>query len=170
MSPKMTAFNHIDARRSRPWQSEEEIRIGWVSGLELELGIHFDAERARKDSSYNNVIIEFKAPGLFKGSKSSAKFKEATESRLLPYILSASNKSGIPSEDYIGIAIDGDHLCFAQVRDGMIHTEHLVPFSKYAVTLVTEAIKADTRRAVTVDNLLADFGHTEVDPKNWTVA
>ncbi len=165
MSPKMTAFNHIDARRSRPWQNEEEIRIGWVSGLELELGIHFDAERARKDSSYNNVIIEFKAPGLFKGSKSSAKFKEATESRLLPYILSASNKSGIPSEDYIGIAIDGDHLCFAQVRDGMIHTEHLVPFSKYAVTLVTEAIKADTRRAVTVDNLLADFGHTSTNAR-----
>ncbi len=116
------------------------------------MGIHFDAERAKKDSSYNNVIIEFKAPGLFKGSKTSAKFKEATNKRLLPYIQREAVKSGIPPEDYIGIAIDGDHLCFAQVRAGAIHTQHLVPFSQYAVKLVIEAIKADTRRAITIEN------------------
>ncbi len=153
------AFDHITARRNRPWQNEEEVRLAWVAGLEAAMSIHFDAERAKKDSSYNNVIIEFKAPGLFKGTKSSAKFKEATDQRLLPYILREATKSGIPTEDYIGIAIDGDHVCFAQVRATVIHSQHLVPFSKYAVALVIEAIKADTRRAITVDNLLADFGH-----------
>jgi len=159
MSTIEIAYGHIVAKRNRPWTNEEEVRLAWVAGLEAAMGIHFDAERAHKDSSYNNVIIEFKAPGFFKGSKSSAKFIEATDKRLLPYIQREAAKSGIPTEDYIGIAIDGEHVCFAQVRAGAIHTQHLVPFSQYAVALIIEAIKADTRRAITVDNLLADFGH-----------
>nr|WP_315467653.1 N-6 DNA methylase [uncultured Undibacterium sp.] len=159
MSITKIAFKHIAAKRKRPWQNEEEVRLAWVAGLEAAIGIHFDAERAKKDSSYNNVIIEFKAPGLFKGSQTSAKFKEATQKRLLPYIQREAAKSGTPTEDYIGIAIDGDHICFAQVRSSIIHSQHLVPFSEYAVALVIEAIKADTRRAITVNNLLADFGH-----------
>jgi SAM-dependent methyltransferase len=166
-NPKMTktAFDHIKARRDRKWQNEEEVRIAWVAGLEKETNIHFDAERAKKDSSYNNVIIEFKAPGLFKGSKTSAKFKEATKLRLLPYILRDAKKTGLPPEDYIGIAIDGDHVCFAQVRDGNIFSQHLLPFSEYAVALVIEAIKADMRRAIAVENLLADFGHKSANAR-----
>ncbi len=133
--------------------------------MEVILDIHFDAERARKDSSYNHVIIEFKAPGLFKGSKKSAKFKEATVQRLLPYILRESNKTGIPTEDYIGIAVDGEHICFAQVKDGELITQHLIPFSEYAVGLVIQAIKTDVRRAITISNLMADFGHGSSDAK-----
>jgi hypothetical protein len=160
MKHNASPFDRIDAKRNRPWANEEEVRLAWVAALEAGLDIHFDAERAKKDSSYNNVVIEFKAPGLFKGSKFSAKFKEATDKRLLPYIKREALKSGIPTEDYIGIAIDGEHVCFAHVRDGAIISENLMPFSPYAVTLVMAAIRADTRRAITVDNLLADFGHT----------
>ena len=40
----------------------------------------------KRDSSYNNVVIEFKGPGLFKGSETSPKFIEATDGRLLKYI------------------------------------------------------------------------------------
>jgi hypothetical protein len=159
VKPEKRAFDLIEAKRRRPWKGEEEVRLAWVAALEAVLGIHFDAERAKKDSSYNNVIIEFKGPGFFKGSKTSSKFKEATVDRLLPYTLREAAKSGISTEDYIGIAIDGEHICFAQVIDGVIHTQHLVPFSEYAVGLVVEAIKADTRRAITADNLMSDFGH-----------
>jgi hypothetical protein len=166
MSSTETAFAHIAAKRNRPWKNEEEVRLAWVAGLEAAMDIHFDAERAKKDSSYNKVIIEFKAPGFFKGSKSSAKFKEATDKRLLPYIQREAAKSGIPAEDYIGIAIDGDHVCFVQVRADTIYSQHLVPFSPYAVTLVIEAIKADTRRAITADNLLADFGHRSANARS----
>ncbi len=137
-----------------------------MAALEAALNVHFDAERAKKDSSYNNVIIEFKAPGFFKGSKTSAKFKEATDQRLLPYIQREAKKSGIPASDYIGIAIDGDHICFAQVRDGTVHTQHLIPFSEYAVGLVIQAIQADTRRAITLDNLIADFGHGSANARS----
>ncbi|CAJ1892511.1 MULTISPECIES: Eco57I restriction-modification methylase domain-containing protein [Aeromonas] len=153
------AFNHISVKRNRPWKGEEEVRIAWVTALEAALGLHFDAERAKKDCSYNNVIIEFKAPGYFKSSKSSAKFKEATDDRLLPYIKREAVKVGIPPEDFIGIAIDGEHICFAQVRDDAIETQHLIPFSEYAVGLVMQAIRSETRRAVSIDNLLSDFGH-----------
>lgn len=159
------AYAHIAARRKRPWKGEEEVRIAWVSALEAALNIHFDTERAKKDGSYNNVIIEFKAPGYFKGNKNSAKFKEATVQRLLPYIQREAKKSGIPASDYIGIAIDGDHVCFAQVCDDVIHTQHLVPFSEYAVGLVIHAIQADTRRAITLNNLIADFGHSAANAR-----
>ena len=160
------AFSAIQAKRQRPWHGEEEVRIAWVSALEAATGLHFDAERAKKDSSYNHVIIEFKAPGLFKGSKTSAKFKEATERRLLPYIQRESEKTGIPEDDFIGIAIDGEHICFAQVQSGTVQTQHLVPFSEYAVELVIQALQADTRRAITIDNLMADFGHGSVNARS----
>lgn len=156
------AFKKIQARRVSPWKGEEEVRVAWVSALEEALGVHFDVERAKKDCSYNNIIIEFKAPGLFKGSKSSAKFKEATQSRLLPYIKREASRSGIPPGDYLGIAIDGDHICFTQVVGDEIEAEHLLPFSEYSVELVLRAFAADTRRAVTTDNLMADFGHGSV--------
>lgn len=160
------AYEFIAAKRNRPWQGEEEVRLAWVSALEAALGIHFDAERAKKDSSYFNVIVEFKAPGLFKGKKASAKFKEATDGRLLPYIQREAKKSGIPQDDYIGIAIDGDHICFVQVVDNVIHTQHLIPFSEYAVGLVIQAIKADTRRAITINHLMADFGHGSINARS----
>lgn len=152
------AFAAISASRIRPWKGEEEVRIAWVSALQASLGMIFDAERAKNDLRYNNVIIEFKAPGLFNGSMKSPKFKEAMELRLLPYIKKAAAESNIPTEDYIGIAIDGEHVCFAHVRDSKIYPEQLIPFSAYAVALVEAALRADTRRAITVGNLLDDFG------------
>lgn len=159
------AFSAIQSKRQRPWHGEEEVRIAWVAALEAATGLHFDAERTKKDSSYNHVIIEFKAPSLFKGSKASAKFKEATEKRLLPYIQREAGKTGIPEDDFIGIAIDGEHICFAQVKSGVIQTQHLVPFSEYAVELVVQALQADTRRAITIDNLMSDFGHGSLNAR-----
>lgn len=152
-------FARIQARRERPWSGEEEVRIGWVAEFESALGVHFDAERAKKDSSYNNIILEFKAPGLFNGKKDGRHFKNAMNERLLPYITRAAEKADCPTEDFIGIAIDGDHICFAHVSSGQIFSEHLLPFSEYSVGLVLSAFRADTRRAVTSENLMRDFGH-----------
>jgi hypothetical protein len=59
------------------WGTEEEVRKGWLKHLENELGITFHAERGRNDASHNQVIIEFKDRGLFKGSTKSRSFKEA---------------------------------------------------------------------------------------------
>lgn len=161
-SQSKSAFDHISERRLRPWKGEEEVRAAWVSGLEAELGIIIDMERARKDSSYNNVIIEFKSPGLFNGSKDSSAFRNAANDRLLPYIHRDAQRTGIAPENYIGIAIDGDHICFGRVVDGGLKADHLLPFSKFSVEIVLDAIRSETRRAVCVDNLIADFGHRSI--------
>ena len=149
----------IILRRKKQWSNEEEVRHAWMKGLEKALPIDLDAERAKRDSSYNNVIIEFKAPAFFKGSDKSAKFIEATEGRLLKYIQRLATEQGIDEKDYIGVAIDGAHVAFAQVQDGKIIHQPLMPFSLLSFQMVVDALKASFRRALTADNLAEDFGH-----------
>lgn len=153
------AYKHIDRKRRIPWQGEEEVRLAWVAALEAATGFDFDAERQKRDSNYNNVIIEFKAPGLFKGSATNAKFAEAMRDRLHPYIQKAAKQTGIPESDFIGIAIDGEHICFAQVLKGKIEHNHLLPFSEQSLGMVVAACQSSTRRAVSSENLIKDFGH-----------
>ncbi len=145
---------------SHAWANEEEVRKGWLKHIENELGITFHAERGRNDASYNQVIIEFKDHGLFKGSTTSAAFKEAIYDRLDKYIRRRSKAEGIPVEDYIGIAIDGAHICFAFIKDGKIKPRNLLPFNAASVELVAQACMDSKRRAVTAENLVEDFGHS----------
>ena len=142
------------------WANEEEVRKSWLKHIETELGISFHAERDRNDASYNQVIIEFKDKGLFKGSYKSPAFREAIYDRLQKYILRKAKGEGVPPEDYIGIAIDGDHICFAFVKDGCISHRNLLPLSPASVNLVAQACLESTRRAVTAENLVEDFGHS----------
>jgi len=159
-------FNQINEKRLRPWQGEEEVRFAWMKAIEDSTGLHLNAERGRKDSSLNHVIIEFKAPGFFKGKKSNPKFIEATKERLLPYIIKESQSTGIPASDFIGIAIDGEHICFTQVIGEQINSQHLIPFSEHAVKSVVDAFRFDTRQALTTDNLLTDFGHSSLNARS----
>lgn len=141
------------------WANEEEVRKSWLKHIENDLGISFHAERGRNDASYNQVIIEFKDYGLFKGTASSASFKEAIFDRLNKYIIKRAKMEGIPPEDYIGIAIDGKHICFAFMKAGQITHRNLLPFNQASVELVAQACFDSKRRAVTADNLVEDFGH-----------
>ena len=139
--------------------NEEEIRLSWVQALEKASGITFDAERGKRDLSYNNVVIEFKDRGKFNGKSTSPAFREAMEERLLPYILRAAQKDHIDERDYIGIAIDGKHIAFAQVVDGAIQPQHLLPVTPVTFGMVVEACRKSFRRAITASNLIEDFGH-----------
>src|ERR1700686_5286139 len=85
--------------------NEEEVRLSWVRALEEALGITFDAERGKRDLSYNNVLIEFKDFGKFNGKTTSPAFREAIDERLLPYIIRTAKAEKIDQSDYIGIAI-----------------------------------------------------------------
>lgn len=38
------------------WQTEEEVRLGWLTELQNKLAITFHAERGRSDADYNQVI------------------------------------------------------------------------------------------------------------------
>lgn len=139
--------------------NEEEIRLAWVRALEEASGVAFDAERGKRDLSYNNVVIEFKNLGKFNGKISSPAFREAMEERLLPYIIHAAKNDHVDERDYIGIAIDGKHLAFAQVVEGEIRPQHLLPVSPTTFGMVVEACRKSFRRAVTARNLIEDFGH-----------
>lgn len=156
---KQSAYISIQEKRLQPWKGEEEVRFAWNKALEDATGLHLFAERDRNDASYNHVIIEYKAPGYFKGKKGSSAFLNATKERLLPYIVKKAAETKIPESDFIGIAIDGEHICFAQVIDGDINTQHLMPFSPESVEMVVDALRSDTRKGLTTENLLADFGH-----------
>ncbi|UVC30404.1 Eco57I restriction-modification methylase domain-containing protein [Pantoea sp. SOD02] len=156
---KQSAYDSIQEKRLQPWKGEEEVRFAWNKALEDATGLHLFAERDRNDASYNHVIIEYKAPGYFKGKKDSSAFHNAINERLLPYIIKKSGETKIPESDFIGIAIDGEHICFAQVIDGIIHSQHLMPFSPESVEMVVDALRSDTRKGLTTENLLADFGH-----------
>lgn len=160
------AFEQINAIRQKPWKNEEEVRVAWVSAINTATGLNLHTERGYKDASLNHVIVEFKAPGLFNGKKNSPKFIEATEHRLLPYIQTESKTTGIPESDFIGIAIDGEHICFTQVINGQIQSQQLIPFSEYAVGMVIDAFISDTRKALTTENLLNDFGHGSANAKD----
>ncbi len=154
-------------RRCKQWANEEEIRHAWMKGLEEALQTDLDAERAKRDSSYNNVVIEFKGPGLFKGSETSPRFKEATEGRLLKYIQRLAAEQGLDEKAYIGVAIDGDHVAFAQVQDGKIIHQPLMPFSTTSFQMVVDALRANFRRAITSENLTEDFGHLSVTGRGF---
>src|SRR5688572_14760172 len=84
--------------------NEEEVRLSWIRALEGSLGITFNAERDKQDLSYNNVVIEFKAPGKFNGKLASPAFRQAIDERLLPYILRSAQRDHRDQSDYIGIA------------------------------------------------------------------
>lgn len=150
-------FKTLEQKRNL-WANEEELRQGWILALSNSLNIDFQAERGKKDSSYNNVVIEFKSRGLFQGKVTSPSFKEAIYERLKPYILKTAAQENIDPSDYIGIAIDGDHIAFAQVVEGEIQHGQLLPFTETAVAMVATACKDAFRRAVVADNLVADFG------------
>ena len=150
-------FKNI-AQDQPSWANEEEIRKSWLKHIENELDITFHAERGRNDASYNQVIIEFKAPNLFKGNMKSAAFKEAIDDRLFKYIRARAKKENIPEEDYIGIAIDGSHICFAFMQKGKIVPRNLLPFNQTSTKLVAQACLDSKRRAVTAENLVEDFG------------
>ena len=156
--PNSKQFKKLRQQLNRA-SNEEEVRLAWVRALEATLGIAFDAERGKRDLSYNNVVIEFKGPGKFNGKIASPVFQEAIHKRLLPYISRTAEDEHIDESDYIGIAIDDSHLAFAQVVDGEITHQNLLPISRRTFGMVVEACRTCYRRAITASNLIEDFGH-----------
>lgn len=155
-------YNQLNRKRL-DWQTEEEVRLGWLTELQNVLGIIFHAERGRSDADYNQVIIEFKNRGLFHGNTSSPKFQEALE-ELSRYISAKSCAEGISVQNYQGIAIDGDSIAFAYIPaegESIVHGP-IMPLSHASVKMVFEACYHSSRRALTAVNLIEDFGHGSI--------
>ena len=155
-------YNQLNRRRLE-WQTEEEVRLGWLTELQNTLDITFHAERGRSDADYNQIIIEFKNVGLFHRNTNSPKFREAM-GELSRYIPAKSRTEGISVQNYQGIAIDGESIAFAYIPgDGEnIVPGPIMPLSPDSVQMVFEACRQSSRRALTATNLIEDFGHGSV--------
>lgn len=154
----LNEYNQLNLERLN-WQTEEEVRLGWLHALREKLNIVFHAERGRSDADYNQVIIEFKNKGLFHSSVNSPKFIEALE-ELSRYIPAKAQQEGISVQNYVGIVIDGDSIAFAHItHDNNIIHGPIMPLSPASVSMVFEACKNSCRRALTAENLIEDFGH-----------
>lgn len=159
------------SKRTATWVSEEEVRVQWIKAIENSLGVELDAERNRKDANYNNVIIEFKSPGLFKGKITSPAFKKATQEQLPKYIQAAALKDGLALQEYHAIAIDGNHISFAYIdKSGVLRHQPLIPFGRNAFDLVLGLVEKGHRRAMVSENLSEDFGHSSQVGQGMTQA
>lgn len=145
--------------RSKNCALEEELRIAWTTTFDS-VGIEFHAERDRNDLVRNQVIIELKNKGYFKGRTTSPDFKNAVYDRLYKYIKRRAKAEGLSQEEYTGIATDGDHIVFCFMKDDKITHQDLMPLSEVSVTKVLKALQSNKRRALTKQNLIEDFGHT----------
>lgn len=159
-------YNQLNRKRL-DWQTEEEVRLGWITELQNTLGITFHAERGRSDADYNQVIIEFKNVGLFHSTNTSPKFREAME-ELSRYIPAKAQSEGIGVQNYQGIAIDGESIAFAYIpgEGENIVLGPVMPLSPDSVQMVFEACRQSSRRALTATNLIEDFGHGSVTGRN----
>lgn len=144
------------------WQTEEEVRLGWLTELQNKLAITFHAERGRSDADYNQVIIEFKNVGLFHHSETSPKFLEALE-ELSRYISAKAQEDNIDIQNYQGIAIDGESIAFVYMsQSGGVFHGPIMPLSPDSVQMVFEACHNSSRRSLTASNLIEDFGHGSI--------
>lgn len=144
------------------WQTEEEVRLGWLTELQNKLAITFHAERGRSDADYNQVIIEFKNVGLFHHSETSPKFLEALE-ELSRYISAKAQEDNIDIQNYQGIAIDGESIAFVYMsQSGGVFHGPIMPLSPASVQMVFEACHNSSRRSLTASNLIEDFGHGSI--------
>ena len=144
------------------WQTEEEVRLGWLTELQNKLAITFHAERGRSDADYNQVIIEFKNVGLFHHSETSPKFLEALE-ELSRYISAKAQEDNIDIQNYQGIAIDGESIAFVYMsQSGGVFHGPIMPLSPASVQMVFEACHNSSRRSLTASNLIEEFGHGSI--------
>lgn len=148
------ALKHLEGA-----QNESEVKQAWY-GAFAKAGIYLSSEIRKKDASLNQVIIEYKDKGLFKGRTDSSKFKEAVDDRIFKYIKRESKEQGLPEEDFTGIVTDGCHICFCYMEKGKVRHQDLMPLSVESVKKFYKALKDDTRRALTPGNLKEDFGHS----------
>ena len=145
---------------TRTAANEEELRSRFDTAARTTLDIHdLKLERGRKDIRRNRVIIEFKAKGLFLGTRTSARFQEARAQLVEDYIPHQAAQDGREPSDYIGICFDGVHFAFVFVEpDGRNRVTDLRPFDKRSVGALVLALDQDDRIELTSQNVDDDFG------------
>lgn len=156
-----TLYQNIKSRIANA-VNETEVRDRFCAELYAFYNLDFRLERNRSDALLNSVILEFKDKGLFRGKATSYKFKEALKQLTKKYIPNQANAEGRAVEEYIGIAIDGEHYSFVFLEGtGSFRHTSLIKMNEYGFVPLIEILKQDTRRAFTSNNILEDFGSNQ---------
>ncbi len=141
--------------------NETEVRDAFKTALELRCGLHdLRLEQGKADLRRNRVVMEFKDKGLFRGSLGSAKAVEALKQLSVnpAYIKRQANKDGRGLHEYLGVAIDGVHAFLVSCDElGVWHHSSIGPVVSIAGLLI-QILRDDRRRALSVDNVVSDFG------------
>ncbi len=132
-------------RNGIPLESREEYTI--ASGL-------------RPDTIYNQLVVEYKAPGTL----SNARRHRQTEVAILQiqsYLDSLSGRGGGRPQRMSGIVLDGRFLIFVRVFPTTRQTDPPVEVAAQSIELLLRhLISLSTGAAILPENLLDDFGIT----------
>ncbi len=146
--------------------NETEVRDRFCGEVYAQYQLTFRLERGRSDAYHNCVILEFKDKGLFYGRINSAKFQEAYSKLVTKYIPQKAEQDGLDLQEYIGVAIDGEHYAFVFFEeDGQTRHTELIRIDLDGLRPLLSALQRDTRRPFTAENLLEDFGANTVIAK-----
>lgn len=145
---------------TRTAANEEELRSAFNAAAISKLNIRdLKLERGRQDLRRNKIIIEFKGKGLFGGTKTSQKFKEAESQLSTKYIPSQARLDAQLESEYIGICFDGKHLAYVFIeRDKHIRVTELIPFNELSASTLVQSLDRDNRISLTPQNVIDDFG------------
>lgn len=139
-------------------KNESEIAQAFSSAL-IFSGIQLESERGRRDASYNNVVIEYKNLGFFKGSNKSEKFLGAVDTQLNKYIREKAIEDGEEQAYYIGVATDAKHIAFCSMENDVITSGPLLPLNQATAEKLLKTLQGANHRTLTTSNLIEDFGH-----------
>ncbi|MFR0607314.1 N-6 DNA methylase [Limosilactobacillus balticus] len=138
--------------------SEADVRRAWDHLITDVLGESIHEEQEYRDMTISNVVIEFKDKGMFKNSKESPKFKEATKGRIFKYINRLSKKSNMPTSAFIGVVTDGQCTSIVTVENGKVDSGNLLSVNFNNIEYVLRVIDKGMRVPLTSSNLIDDFG------------
>ncbi len=144
--------------------TEEDIRVGFENSFKTyvpQTGIEYDAnyekrvKSGRVDALFRHLVVEYKEPHLF---ESPGEYNKAAN-QALKYIKALASENLEDDSDYIAMFTDGFVIGFTRFTcdgDKVISTPR--PINEESVHTLVEYMHALNFKALSANNILADFG------------
>lgn len=139
-------------------------------GIELHKRLELTLAPGRADAVFNRFIIEWEPPGGLAGHIGHPGNKHAVE-QLRGYVDGLAAKERREVERLAGVACDGHYMIFARYRAGTWVVDEPTPVDEYSAAQLLRALfSAQSGRALTASNILADFSGETLLARNVTRA
>jgi hypothetical protein len=148
-------YTEADFRREMARLLEEATN---VAGLTIIPRDEFSVARGRVDSVYNRLILEYKRPGILKGSNSNRSNQEAIR-QVKDYILDVAKREKREAHRLAGVATDGHFLIFIRRIGEGWSVDDPSPVNNASVDFFLRLLFAlSVGAALVPENLVEDFG------------